>query len=61
MLNAAYYIEDPISLEGCTLSNRGQRPRTASTPPNSSLEGCTPARMQTPLSLVFAGVQPSRL
>ena len=33
------------SLEGCTVSNRGQRPRTAATPLSVSLEGCTLAKM----------------
>ena len=34
-----------LSLEGCTVSNRGQRPRTAWNPLSISLEGCTPAKM----------------
>ena len=33
------------SLEGCTVSNRGQRPRTARHTLSISLEGCTPAKM----------------
>ena len=33
------------SLEGCTVSNRGQRPRTAGNSLSISLEGCTPAKM----------------
>ena len=33
------------SLEGCTVSNRGQRPRTAGNSFSISLEGYTPAKM----------------
>ena len=33
------------SLEGCTVSNRGQRPRIAGNSLSISLEGCTPAKM----------------
>ena len=45
MKNVIFCIAKLTSLEGCTLSNPGQRPRPASKHRTSSLEGCTPAKM----------------